>query len=58
MVCPNHKIKPLTLTVIKAQEKIGQNKNKLSNLFHVQAQAEFYLVGPKIIIISLYSIFL
>ena len=58
MVCSNHKIKPFTLTVIKAQEKIGQNKNKISNLFHVQAQAEFYLVGPKIIIMALYSVFL
>ena len=35
-----------TLTIIKAQEKIAQNTNNLSNLVHSQAQAEYYLVGP------------
>ena len=48
--------KSFTLTIIKAQEKIAQNKNNLSNLFHGQAQAEYYLVGPNIILIALYSI--
>ena len=45
-----------TLTIIKAQEKIAQNTNNLSNLFHGQAQAEYYLVGPNIILMALYSI--
>ena len=38
--------KSFTLTIIKAQEKIAQNTNNLSNLVHSQAQAEYYLVGP------------
>ena len=42
-----------TLTIIKAQEKIAQNTNDLSNL---QAQAEYYLVGPNILLMALYSI--
>ena len=37
--------KSFTLTIVKAQEKIAQNTNNLSNLFHGQAQAEYYLVG-------------
>ena len=41
-----------------AQEKIAQNKNNLSNLFHGQAQAEYYLIGSNIILMALYSIFL
>ena len=45
-----------TLTITKAQEKIAQNTNNLSNLFHGQAQAEYYLVGPNIILMALYSI--
>ena len=45
--------KSFTLTLIKAQEKIAQNTSNLSNL---QAQAEYYLVGPNIILIALYSI--
>ena len=45
-----------TLTIIKAQEKIAQNTNNLSNLFHGQAQAEYYLVGSNIILMALYSI--
>ena len=46
--------KSFTLTIIKAQEKIAQNTNNLSNL---QAQAEYYLVvGPNIILMALYSI--
>ena len=48
--------KSFTLTIIKAQEKIAQNTNNLSNLFHGQAQAEYYLVGPNIILMALYSI--
>ena len=35
-----------------------QNTSNLSNLYHDQAQAEYYLVGPKIILMALYSIFL
>ena len=31
--------KSFTLTIIKAKEKIAQNTNNLSNLFHGQAQA-------------------
>ena len=46
-----------TLTIIKAQAKIAQIKNNLSNLFHGQAQAENYLVGPNIILMALYSIY-
>ena len=42
--------------MIKAQEKIAQNTNNLSNLFHGQAQAEYYLVGPNMILMALYSI--
>ena len=45
--------KSFTLTIIKAQEKIAQNTNNLSNLFHGQAQAEYYLVGPDIILMAL-----
>ena len=45
--------KSITLTIIKAREKIAQNTNNLSNL---QAQAEYYLVGPNIILMALYSI--
>ena len=45
-----------TLTIIKAQEKIAQNTNNLSNIFHGQAQAEYYLVGPNIILMVLCSI--
>ena len=45
--------KSFTLTIIKAQEKIAQNTNNLSNLFHGQAQAEYYLVGPNIILMAL-----
>ena len=48
--------KSFTLTIIKAQEKNAQNTNNLSNLFHVQAEAEYYLVGPNIIMMALYSI--
>ena len=44
------------LTIIKAQENIAQNTNNLSNLFHGQAQAEYYLVGSNIILMALYSI--
>ena len=42
-----------TLTIIKAQEKIAKNTNNYSNL---QAQAEYYLVGPNITLMALYSI--
>ena len=40
-----------------AQEKIAQNKNNLSNLFHGQAEAEYYLIGSNIILMAyiLYS---
>ena len=38
----------------KAQEKIPQDKNKLSNLFHGQAQEEYYLIGTNIILMTLY----
>ena len=48
--------KSFTLTIIKAQEKIAQNTNNLSNIFHGQAQAEYYLVGSNIILMALYSI--
>ena len=48
--------KPFTLTTIKAQEKIAQNTNKLLNLFHGQAEAEYYLVDPNAILMALYSI--
>ena len=37
--------KSFILTIIKAQEKIAQNTNNFSNLFHGQAQAEHYLVA-------------
>ena len=50
-------IKSFTLTIIKAQEKNLQNTNNLSNLFQGQTQAD-YLVGPKIILMALCSIFL
>ena len=55
MVCPNHK-KVFYFNNNKAQEKIAQNTNNLPNLFHGQAQAEYYLVGPNIILMALYSI--
>ena len=45
-----------TLTIIKAKEKIAQITNNLSNLFHGQAQAEYYLVGSNIILMALDSI--
>ena len=45
--------KSFSWTIIKAQEKIAQNTSNLSNL---QAQAEYYLVGPNIILMALYSI--
>ena len=48
--------KSFTLTIIKAQEKIAQNTNNLSNLFHGQAQTEYYLVAPNKILMALYSI--
>ena len=48
--------KSFTLTITKAQEKIVQNTNNLSNLVNGQAEAEYYLVGPNIILIALYSI--
>ena len=41
-----------------------ENANKLSkpfydqNIFYVQTQVKYYLVGPKIILMALYSIFL
>ena len=54
MVCPNHK-KVFYFNNNKAQEKIFQNANNLSNLFHGQAQEEYYVVGPNIILIALYS---
>ena len=41
--------KSFTLTIIKAKEKIAQNTNNLLNLFHGQAQVEYYLVGPNIV---------
>ena len=49
LVCQSY----LTLTIIKAQEKIAENTNNLSNL---QAQAEYYLVGANILLMALYSI--
>ena len=55
MVCPNHK-KSFTLTIMKAQEKIAKNTKNLSNLFHGQAQAEYYLVGPNRNLMALYFI--
>ena len=48
--------KSFTLTVINEQDKIAQNTNNLSNLFHGQAQAEYYVAGPNIILMALYSI--
>ena len=50
--------KSFTLTIINAHEEIAQNTNNLSNLFHDhdQTQAEYYLVGPNIILMALYSI--
>ena len=35
-----------------------KNTSNVSNLYHDQVQAEYYLVGPKIILMALYSIFL
>ena len=35
-----------------------QTTNNLSKLFHGQTQAEYYPVGPKIILMALYSILL
>ena len=55
MVCPNHK-KVFYFTNNKVQEKIAQNTNKLSNLFHRHTQADYYLVGPNIILMALYCI--
>ena len=55
MVCPTIK-KSFTLTIIKAQEKIAQNTNNLSNLFYGQAEAKYFLAGPNIILMSLYSV--
>ena len=48
--------RPFTLTIIKAQEKIAQKTNNLLNLFHGQAEPEYYLVGPNAILMALYSI--
>ena len=48
--------KSFTLTIIKAQEKIAQNTNNLSNLFYGQAEAKYFLAGPNIILMSLYSV--
>ena len=48
--------KYFTLTIIKAQGNIAQITNNLSNLFHGQAQAEYYLVGSNIILMALDSI--
>ena len=45
--------KSFALTIIEAQEETAQNTNNLSNLFHGQAQAEYYLVGPDIILMAL-----
>ena len=45
--------KSFILTIIKAQEKIAQNTNNFSSL---QAQTVYYLVGPNIILMALYSI--
>ena len=45
-----------TLTIIKPLEKVAQNTNNLSNLFHGQALAEYYLVGPHIILMALCSV--
>ena len=56
MVCPNNK-KVFYLNKKdkkKAQEKIAQDKNNLSNLFHGQAQEEYYLIGTNIILMTLY----
>ena len=50
--------KIFTLAILEAQQKIVQNTNNLSNLFHGQAQAENYLVCQNIIPVALYSIFL
>ena len=55
MVCPNHK-KVFYFTNNIAQEKIAQNTNNLLNLFHLHTQAEYYLIGPNIILIALYCI--
>ena len=47
--------KYFTLTIIKTQ-KIAPNTKSLSNLFHGEAQEEYCLVGPNIILMALYSI--
>ena len=47
--------KYFTLTIIKTQ-KIAPNTKSLSNIFHGEAQEEYYLVGPNIILMALYSI--
>ena len=71
MISHNHKIESFALTMIKTQDKKIQNffdkkihftlnvetTNNLSNLFHGQNRAEYYLEGPKIILMALYSIF-
>ena len=48
--------KSFTLTTIKAQVKIAQNTNNLSNLFHGQSQTEYYMVDSNITLMALYSI--
>ena len=72
MVCPNHKIKPFILAIIKSQEAIKNlpkykkillallkfSNHKQPNLLHEQTQTEYYLIGPKILIMVLYSTFL
>ena len=56
MVCPNNK-KVFYFNKKdkkKAQEKIAQDKSNLPNLFHGQAQEEYYLIGTNIILMTLY----
>ena len=55
MVCPNYKT-VFYFNNNKAQEKIAESTNNLSNLFLGQAQAEYYLVGQNIILMALYFI--
>ena len=45
--------KSFTLTIIKAREKNAQNTNSFLDL---QGQEEYYLVGPNVILMALYSI--
>ena len=54
-VCPNYKT-VFYFNNNKAQEKIAESTNNLSNLSHGQAQAEYYLVGQNIILMALYFI--